>query len=57
MIKKKETVFNDALLYAGNGTKGKVDGERTKIAQLAGPIGVAADDHGQGGIFVAASAS
>ncbi|KAF0247713.1 MAG: hypothetical protein FD167_2887, partial [bacterium] len=52
-ILKVDDVQQPAIIYAGTGTKGKLDGERTRQAQFAGPIGICVDDRARSGIFIA----
>lgn len=50
---KVDNLQQPAVIYAGTGIKGKIDGERTKQAQFAGPIGISVDDRARSGIFIA----
>lgn len=52
-IFKVDDVQQPAVIYAGTGAKGKLDGERTRQAQFAGPIGISVDDRARSGIFIA----
>ncbi|MBI4852975.1 MAG: IPT/TIG domain-containing protein [Acidobacteria bacterium] len=50
---KVDDLQQPAIIYAGTGIKGKIDGERTRQAQFAGPIGISVDDRARNGIFIA----